>query len=82
MSRSAGWLTTTSQGGERMDEMVDEIPTLKRNLHRSLRWMEANVASFEVESEKWRRPLPHQRCVAIDVTADGREEDFFPRNEK
>ncbi|GKC58594.1 hypothetical protein Tco_1086192 [Tanacetum coccineum] len=39
--------------------------------------MEANVASFEVESEEWRKLLPHQRCVAIDVTAYGRKEDFF-----
>ncbi|GJR86340.1 hypothetical protein Tco_0210351 [Tanacetum coccineum] len=54
----------------------------KRDLYGSLRWMEANVASLEVESEEWRRLLPHQRCVAIDVIADGREGDFFPQNGK
>ncbi|GJZ26923.1 hypothetical protein Tco_0571176, partial [Tanacetum coccineum] len=64
------------------EKPTNRIPTPKRELLGSLRWMEANVASFEVESEEWRRLLPHQRCVAIDVTADGREEDFFPRNGK
>ncbi|GKC63642.1 hypothetical protein Tco_1096240 [Tanacetum coccineum] len=46
------------------------------------RWVEAKVVSSEVESEKWRRLILHQMCVAIDVATDGREEDFFPQNEK
>ncbi|GJS95037.1 hypothetical protein Tco_0802005 [Tanacetum coccineum] len=38
--------------------------------------------SSEIESEKWRRLLLHQMCVAIDEATDSREEDFFPRNGK
>ncbi|GJW84772.1 protein unc-13 [Tanacetum coccineum] len=45
-----------------------------------LRWVEDEMVSPEVESEKWRRPLLHWMCVAFDVSTDGREEDFFPRN--
>ncbi|GJU63529.1 hypothetical protein Tco_1245364 [Tanacetum coccineum] len=44
--------------------------------------VEAKVVSSEVESEKWRRLILHQMYVAIDIATDGREEDFFPRNEK
>ncbi|GJZ39988.1 retrovirus-related pol polyprotein from transposon TNT 1-94 [Tanacetum coccineum] len=61
----------------------NRIPTLKRDLlrvARFLRWVEAKVVSSEVESEKWRRLLLHQMCVAIDVATNGREEDFLPRN--
>ncbi|GJR27195.1 hypothetical protein Tco_1103427 [Tanacetum coccineum] len=43
-----------------------------------LRWVEAKVVSSKVESEKWRRLLLHQMCVANDVATDGREEDFLP----
>ncbi|GKA98153.1 hypothetical protein Tco_0826047 [Tanacetum coccineum] len=46
------------------------------------RWVEAKVVHSEAESEKWRRFLLHQMCVAIDVATDGREEDFLPRNGK
>ncbi|GJT81697.1 hypothetical protein Tco_1056039 [Tanacetum coccineum] len=63
----------------------NRIPTLKRDLlrvARDPRWVEAKVVCFEVESEKWRRLLLHQMCVAIDVATDGREEDFFPLNGK
>ncbi|GKC08859.1 hypothetical protein Tco_1000469 [Tanacetum coccineum] len=55
--------------------------TLKRDLlgvTRFPRWVEAKVVSSEVESEKWRRLLLHQMCVAIDVATDVREEDFLP----
>ncbi|GKC91282.1 hypothetical protein Tco_1151931 [Tanacetum coccineum] len=63
----------------------NRIPTLRRDLlgvARFSRWVETKVGSVEVESEKWRRLLLHQMCVAIDVATDGREEDFFPRNGK
>ncbi|GJT45261.1 hypothetical protein Tco_0953976 [Tanacetum coccineum] len=46
------------------------------------RWVDAKVVSSEVESEKWRRLLLHQMCVAINVATDGSEEDFLPRNGK
>ncbi|GJU95808.1 ribonuclease H-like domain-containing protein [Tanacetum coccineum] len=58
----------------------NRIPTLKRDLlgvARFSRWVEANVVSSEVESEKWRRLLLHQMCVAIDVANDGREECYY-----
>nr|GEW61364.1 putative reverse transcriptase domain, ribonuclease H-like domain, aspartic peptidase domain protein [Tanacetum cinerariifolium] len=61
------------------------IPTLRKDLlgvARFQRRVEAKVVSFEVESEKWRRLLLQQMCVAIDVAIDGREEDFFPQNGK
>ncbi|GJU77371.1 hypothetical protein Tco_1274441, partial [Tanacetum coccineum] len=45
-----------------------------------LRWVEAEMVSHEVESEKWRRLLLHWMYVAFDVSTDGREDDFFPRN--
>ncbi|GKE37401.1 hypothetical protein Tco_1460806 [Tanacetum coccineum] len=63
----------------------NRIPTLKRDLlgvARFLRWVEAKVVHSEAESEKQRRFLLHQMCVAIDVATDGREEDFLPRNGK
>ncbi|GJV05668.1 hypothetical protein Tco_1343324 [Tanacetum coccineum] len=47
---------------------------------RFLRWVEAEMVSPEVESEKWRRPLLHWMYDALNVSTDGREEDFFPRN--
>ncbi|GJT41881.1 hypothetical protein Tco_0941746 [Tanacetum coccineum] len=45
-----------------------------------LRWVEAEMVSPEVEGEKWRRLLLHWMYDAFDVSTDGREEDFFPRN--
>ncbi|GJX87508.1 hypothetical protein Tco_0339522 [Tanacetum coccineum] len=45
-----------------------------------LRWVEAEMVSPEVESEKWRRPLLHWMYDALNVSTDGREEDCFPRN--
>ncbi|GKA41383.1 hypothetical protein Tco_0733976 [Tanacetum coccineum] len=63
----------------------NRIPTLRRDLlgvARFSRWVETKVGSVEVESEKWRRLLLHQMCVAIDVATDGREKDLFPRNGK
>ncbi|GJZ60798.1 hypothetical protein Tco_0616614 [Tanacetum coccineum] len=45
-----------------------------------LRCVEAEMVSPEVESEKWRRPLLHWMYDALNVSTDGREEDFFPRN--
>ncbi|GJW24815.1 hypothetical protein Tco_0038626 [Tanacetum coccineum] len=38
------------------------------------------MVSLEVESEKWKRPLLHWMYDALNVSTDGREEDFFPRN--
>ncbi|GJZ28607.1 hypothetical protein Tco_0573254 [Tanacetum coccineum] len=52
----------------------------KRKYLRFLRWVEAEMVSPEVESEKWRRPLLHWMYDALNVSTDGREEDFFPRN--
>ncbi|GKB81152.1 hypothetical protein Tco_0948047 [Tanacetum coccineum] len=63
----------------------NRIPTLRMDLlgvARFPRWVEAKVVNFEVESEKWRRLLLHQMCVAIDIATDGREEDFLPQNGK
>ncbi|GJX45167.1 hypothetical protein Tco_0261843 [Tanacetum coccineum] len=63
----------------------NRIPTLRRDLLevvKFLRWVEAKVVSFKVESKEWRRLLLHQMCVAIDVATDGREADFFPENGK
>nr|GEU79270.1 reverse transcriptase domain-containing protein [Tanacetum cinerariifolium] len=54
---------------------------LKGKYLRFLRWVEAEMISPEVESEKWRRPLLRWMYVAFDVSTDGREEEFFPRNE-
>ncbi|GJR19690.1 hypothetical protein Tco_0968217 [Tanacetum coccineum] len=45
-----------------------------------LRWVEAEMVSPEVESEKWRRLLQHWMYGAFDVSTDDREEDFFPQN--
>ncbi|GJX70557.1 hypothetical protein Tco_0307728 [Tanacetum coccineum] len=45
-------------------------------------WVEANMVSPEVESEKWRRLLLHYMRVAFDVSTDSRKEDLFPRNER
>ncbi|GJU66988.1 hypothetical protein Tco_1253247 [Tanacetum coccineum] len=45
-----------------------------------LRRVEAEMVSPKVESEKWRRPLLHWMYDALNVSTDGREEDFFPRN--
>nr|GEU47665.1 hypothetical protein [Tanacetum cinerariifolium] len=42
--------------------------------------VEAEMVSPEVKSEKWRRPLLRWMYVTFDVSTDGREEDFFPRN--
>ncbi|GJR45034.1 hypothetical protein Tco_1313137 [Tanacetum coccineum] len=63
---------------------LTKMPTLKKDLLKVvkfLRWVEAKVVSSEVESEKWRRLLLHQMCVAINVATDGCEEDFFPEIE-
>ncbi|GJU71370.1 hypothetical protein Tco_1262775 [Tanacetum coccineum] len=54
---------------------------LKRKYLRFLRWVEAEMVSPEVESEKWRRPLLHWMYDGLNVSTDGREEDSFPRNE-
>ncbi|GKD96394.1 hypothetical protein Tco_1380291 [Tanacetum coccineum] len=91
-SRPKGKITTTYSKVEGkmvgwLDDEIprDRIPTLKRDLlgvARFSRWVEAKVVSSEVESEKWRRLLLHQMCVAIDVATDGHEEDFFPQNGK
>ncbi|GJR90318.1 putative reverse transcriptase domain-containing protein [Tanacetum coccineum] len=45
-----------------------------------LRWVEAEMVSPEVESEKWRRLLLHWMYDALNISTDGREEDFFPQN--
>ncbi|GKE61533.1 hypothetical protein Tco_1511900, partial [Tanacetum coccineum] len=45
-----------------------------------LRWVEAELVSSEVESEKSRRLFLYWMYDAFDVSTDGREEDFFPRN--
>ncbi|GJV57017.1 hypothetical protein Tco_1458022 [Tanacetum coccineum] len=68
-----------------LDEEIprNQIPTLRRDLlgvARFLRWVEAEMVSPEVGNEKWRRFLLHWMYVAFDVSTDGREEDFFPRN--
>ncbi|GJV22372.1 hypothetical protein Tco_1371392 [Tanacetum coccineum] len=47
---------------------------------RFLRWVEAEMVSPEVGSEKWRKPLLHWMYDALNVSTDGREEDFFPQN--
>ncbi|GJZ38460.1 hypothetical protein Tco_0585023 [Tanacetum coccineum] len=52
----------------------------KRKYLRFLRWVEAEMVSPEVESEKWRRLLLHWMYDALNISTDGREEDFFPRN--
>ncbi|GJR98770.1 hypothetical protein Tco_0270944 [Tanacetum coccineum] len=52
----------------------------KRKYLRFLRWVEAEMVSSKVKSEKWRRPLLHWMYDALNVSTDGREEDFFPRN--
>ncbi|GJZ96602.1 hypothetical protein Tco_0668936 [Tanacetum coccineum] len=44
------------------------------------RWVKAKKVSPEVEHEKWRRLILRKMCVAVDVSTDGREEDFFSRN--
>ncbi|GJW88914.1 hypothetical protein Tco_0164254 [Tanacetum coccineum] len=44
-----------------------------------LRWVEAKMVSPEVESEKWRRLLPHWMYDALNISTDGREEDFVSR---
>ncbi|GJS41936.1 retrovirus-related pol polyprotein from transposon TNT 1-94 [Tanacetum coccineum] len=43
-------------------------------------WVEAEMVSPKVESEKWRRLLLHWMYDAFAVSTDGREEDFFPLN--
>ncbi|GJW30452.1 hypothetical protein Tco_0047327 [Tanacetum coccineum] len=48
------------------------------DVDRFLRRMEAEMVSPEVESGKWRRPLLHRMYDALNVSTDGREEDFFP----
>ncbi|GJS87338.1 hypothetical protein Tco_0769974 [Tanacetum coccineum] len=50
----------------------------KRKYLRFIRWVEAEMVSPEVESEKWRRLLLHWMYGAFDVSTDYREEDFFP----
>ncbi|GJY72900.1 hypothetical protein Tco_0477331 [Tanacetum coccineum] len=52
----------------------------KRKYLRFLRWVEAEMVSPEVESEKWRRLLLHGMYDVLNISTDGREEDFFPRN--
>ncbi|GJZ03891.1 hypothetical protein Tco_0537166 [Tanacetum coccineum] len=52
----------------------------KRKYLRFLRWVEAEMVSLEVESEKGRRLLLHGMYDALNISTDGREEDFFPRN--
>ncbi|GKB89399.1 hypothetical protein Tco_0961671 [Tanacetum coccineum] len=52
----------------------------KRKYLRFLRWVEAEMVSPEVESEKWRRLLLHWMYDALNISTDGRKEDFFPRN--
>ncbi|GJS38694.1 hypothetical protein Tco_0563737 [Tanacetum coccineum] len=66
---------------------IAKDPEARRQLSRParliimfLRWVEAEMVSPEVESEKWRRPLLHWMYDALNVSNDGREEDFFPRN--
>ncbi|GKB21332.1 retrovirus-related pol polyprotein from transposon TNT 1-94 [Tanacetum coccineum] len=48
---------------------------------RFLTWVEAEMVSPEVENEKWRRLLLRWTYDALNISTDGREEDFFPRNE-
>ncbi|GJU12915.1 hypothetical protein Tco_1135311 [Tanacetum coccineum] len=40
--------------------------------------VEAEMVSPEAESEKWRRLLLHWTYDALNISTDGREEDFFP----
>ncbi|GKE46012.1 hypothetical protein Tco_1473296 [Tanacetum coccineum] len=42
--------------------------------------VEAEMVSPEVESKKWRRLLLHWMYDALNISTNGREEDFFPRN--
>ncbi|GJR46473.1 hypothetical protein Tco_1314576 [Tanacetum coccineum] len=57
----------------RDEQIVDAGRFLKR--------VEDEMVSPVVESEKWRRPLLHWMYDALNVSTDGREEDFFPQNE-
>ncbi|GJY33444.1 hypothetical protein Tco_0417913 [Tanacetum coccineum] len=68
--------------GEHTDELYFGIGEAAYNIRekttRTL--VEAEMVSPEVGNEKWRRFLLHSMYVALDVSTDGREEDFFPRN--
>ncbi|GJZ85679.1 hypothetical protein Tco_0651018 [Tanacetum coccineum] len=46
-----------------------------------LRWVEAEMVSPEIESEKWRILLLYWMYDAFDVSSDDRKEDFFPKME-
>ncbi|GJR65474.1 hypothetical protein Tco_0011539 [Tanacetum coccineum] len=85
--------TTVTEMGNRESTLMRCILGLERRiaaLEKTIRtpiiltkipkWVEAELVSPEVESEKWRRLLLHSMSVAFYVSTDGREEDFFPRN--
>nr|GEV97843.1 hypothetical protein [Tanacetum cinerariifolium] len=64
------------------DEMVShEVERIFLEMKRFLRWVQDEMVSHEVESKKWRRLLLHWIFNAFGVLIDGREEDFFPRND-
>ncbi|GKA43549.1 hypothetical protein Tco_0736273 [Tanacetum coccineum] len=45
------------------------------------KWVEAEMVSPEIESEKWRILLLYWMYDAFDVSSDDRKEDFFPKME-
>ncbi|GJX90161.1 hypothetical protein Tco_0343487 [Tanacetum coccineum] len=78
--------STVSEMGSRESTLMQCILGMDRRLAelerrlpgpQSLRWVEAEMVSPEVESKKWRRLLLHKMRVAFDVSTDGHEEDFF-----
>ncbi|GJV21925.1 hypothetical protein Tco_1370945 [Tanacetum coccineum] len=58
---------------ERSEKLASEGIFLE--MQRFLRWVEAEMVSPEVESEKWRKLLLYSMSVAFYVSTDGREED-------
>ncbi|GJU54446.1 hypothetical protein Tco_1228160 [Tanacetum coccineum] len=72
---------------QQLQTMVSEMSSRESTLmqcilgmDRSLRWVEAEMVSPEVKSEKWRRLLLPWMHGTFNVSTGGREEDFFPRN--
>ncbi|GJU85143.1 hypothetical protein Tco_1292689 [Tanacetum coccineum] len=85
------WRVAESGVVDRIDRLMGSIFGLGRKSppekffddgerRRFLRWVEAEMVSPEVESEKGRRPLLHWMYDTLNVSTDGRKEDFFPRN--
>ncbi|GJZ65162.1 hypothetical protein Tco_0621858 [Tanacetum coccineum] len=63
-----------------MERVSCESLRPSRSELRILWWVEAEMVSPEVENEKWRRLLLHWMYDALNISTDGREEDFFPQN--